>query len=306
MNDAIKFCGNCGKQNPVGNNYCNNCGTRFEESSSESQPGLDTQNINLNDHTREESNQPNAPLLENMDDLDGKIKNINVSIKKVRIISIILIACSIVIFILLLNESPIASLDISEELAIFEFALWVTIFILAIAMIWMRVSRWAVKRKKKSRSKVQNQTSAIYSSQSTTPAKTTKSKPSVWKTILVFALSALAIFFSFKLLPSVINDVFGLGIGNSSVSSSNDDESGSFLNLFGGSSGGSGGDACADVPVDVIYCYCSNQNSQGVWCEVDSGESDCYTDSHGIRMCTSGTGEGRIPYECTKQLGLCP
>lgn len=301
MNDAIKFCGNCGKQNPVGNNYCNNCGTRFEESFSESQPGLDTQ-TNLNNHASEDSFKSNSSLLENMDDLDEKIKNLNAHIKKVRIIGIILIACSIVIFILL-NESQ----NININPAIFEFTLWVTIFILAIVMSWMRASRWAVKRKKKSRSKVQNKTSAVYSSQSTTPAKTTKSKPPAWKTILVLAFSALAIFFSFKLLSSVINDVFGLGIGNSSVSSSsNNDESDSFLNLFGGSSGGSGSDACADVPVDVIYCYCSNQNSQGVWCEVDSGESDCYTDSHGIRMCTSGTGEGRIPYECTKQLGLCP
>jgi hypothetical protein len=71
----------------------------------------------------------------------------------------------------------------------------------------------------------------------------------------------------------------------------------------GSSSSSSSSGVCSSLPANITVgtCYCGNQSNGNVWCDVSTGESSCYTDSHGMRMCTAGDGQGWIPLECQSQ-----
>lgn len=131
--------------------------------------------------------------------------------------------------------------------------------------------------------------------------KPARQKPKTSTILLILAASIIAylLIFGFA-IPTVLK---AAGLRSNGPTFSDLYTAGGLMNLLDGSSSVSGGNC--NLPVKVISCQCSNRSSKGVWCEVDSGKGRCYTDSHGIRMCSSGQGQGWIPYKCAQQLGKC-
>lgn len=74
----------------------------------------------------------------------------------------------------------------------------------------------------------------------------------------------------------------------------------------GSSQGGS--DACAEVRSKLEWwkdCDCSS-NADMMPCYVKArGAEGCYYDSHGIRMCSAGEGDGFVPRECVERPRQC-
>ena len=285
MTIKTKTCPHCGKRNPISNKVCEHCGNHLE--AKDKQTGSPT-------------NQANMDLLEE------EIHKVNGVFTKIRIyIAVLLVGLIGVALFYAFGPSHLR--EGISALVVTGFVLLAAVLIFAILGWWYGIKKMSLQRKLRAMPEVRRMADSMVDKETGQREKRAQKKPAAWVTVLTVCLVILALVFSLRLIVPLFMDTFGLGSGSQSAATSSDflGLKESLLNLLGLSSGGSGGGACASVPVKVISCSCSDQNSQGVWCEVESGASECYTNSHGVRMCTSGTGEGRIPYACTQQLGFC-